>query len=157
MVLGKRTRFGLVFNATKLPSMGGDFLKELDVTKAEGCEKDSKHFMIFTVNKPRRMEEVAESIQGFNAVAVEEDRIKLLQYESEPEVVVFNKGNCFKTHAISKVIHGEDTYWEWSVVVDGDGRKKRAVSELSSDLVDSSIVPKFTKRVSEVGVEIGMH
>ena len=157
MVAGKRTRFGLVFNGCKLPSMGGDFLKELDVTNAEGCEKDGKHFMIFTVNKPRRMEDVVESIQAFNAVASEEDRIKLVQYENEPEVVVFAKGNCFKTHGISKIIHGEDTYWEWSVVVDGDGKKKRAMSELSSDLVDAAIVPKCAKRVSEVGVEIGMH
>jgi hypothetical protein len=63
MAAGKRTRFALVFNGARVPAMGGDFLKELDVIKAEGCEHDGKQFVVFTTLKPRKAGEVLSAIQ----------------------------------------------------------------------------------------------
>ena len=68
---GKRTRFGLVFDGSKAPAMGGGFLKDMDVIKAEGCEKDGKQFVIFTVSKPRKASEVLDSIKNYNEDAEE--------------------------------------------------------------------------------------
>lgn len=151
MPSGKRTRFGLVFDGVRPPSMGGGFLKELDVIKAEGCEKDGKQFLIFTTNKPRRSNDVADSVRAFNESAPDDEKLALIAFENGPEVVVFERGNCFRTHPISKIIQGameDDGYWAWSVMIDGDRKKKRAVNELESDLVEAAIRPSSAKRVA---------
>lgn len=155
MPAGKRTRFGLVFQGAQPPSMGGDFLKDLDVIKAEGCEKEGRQFLIFTTNRPRRSDDVLESLRAYNAQASE--KVEPVSFENGPLVAVFERGNCFRTHAISKIIQGamegDDGYWVWSVMMDGDRKKKRAVNELESDLVETSIRPSASKRVAGVRAE----
>ncbi len=156
MPAGKRTRFGLVFNGAQPPSMGGDFLKELDVIKAEGCEKDGVQFLIFTTNRPRRSDDVLESIRLFND-RTSDQKVELIPHDNGPLVAVFDRGNCFRTHQLSKIIQGamegDDGYWTWSVMMDGDRKKKRAVNELESDLVETSIKPASSKRVAGARVD----
>ena len=151
MAAGKRTRFALVFHGVKVPAMGGEFLKELDVIKAEGCEHDGKQFLIFTTRKPRKAADVLDAIKAFNAANAEEN-MNLVSYENEPEIVVFDRGNCYRTHPISKIIQsavgGENMSWAWSVVLDGEAKKRRAANELETDLVETSIRPSATKRVA---------
>ena len=135
--------------------MGGGFLKDMDVIKAEGCEKDGKQFVIFTVSKPRKASEVLDSIKNYNEDA--EEKMNLISFQDGPEVAVFDRGNCFRSHPISKIIQSavaEEESWVWSVVVDSDGKKKRAVNELESDLVETSIRPATTKRMASRPVEV---
>jgi hypothetical protein len=150
MAAGKRTRFALVFSGARVPAMGGDFLKELDVIKAEGCEHDGKQFVLFTTLKPRKAGEVLSAIHAFNATV--EEKMSLISYEDGPEVVVFDRGNCYRSHPIYKIIqaaaNGNDMSWTWSVVMDGEAKKRRVASELESDLVETSIRPSATKRVA---------
>jgi hypothetical protein len=145
MAAGKRTRFALVFNGTRAPAMGGEFLKELDVIKAEGCEHDGKQFVIFTTRKPRKSADVSNAVKAFNESA--EEKMHLVSYENEPEIVVFDRGNCYRKHPISKIIqsamNGDDVSWAWSVMADSEAKKKRA-----SDLVEASIRPSASKRVA---------
>ena len=150
MVAGKRTRFGLVFDGTRAPAMGGEFLKELEVIKAEGCEHDGKQFLIFTTNKPRKSSDVLDAVNTFNGAT--EEKMNLVSFEGGPEVVVFERGNCFRTHPISKIIqaamNGDDVSWVWSVMMDSDVKKKRVVSELELDLVETSVRPSASKRIA---------
>jgi len=146
---GKRTRFGLMFHGTKPPSFDGEFLKELGVIKADGCERDGDHFLVFSTNKPRKSAEVLEAVNSFNAVALE--KVNLVCFQDGPEVVVFDRGNCFRAHPMCKIIQAaaeKDAAWSWSTMIDTEGKKRRAVSELESDLVESSIRPSFLKRVA---------
>ena len=146
---GKRTRFGLMFHGTKPPSLDGDFLKELGIVKADGCERDGDHFLVFSTSKPRKSAEVLEAVNSFNAVALE--KMALGCFQDGPEVVVFDRGNCFRAHPMCKIIQAaaeKDAAWSWSTMASGEGRKKRAVSELESDLVESSIRPSFLKRMA---------
>jgi hypothetical protein len=151
MAAGKRTRFALVFNGVRVPAMGGDFLKELDVIKAEGCEHDGKQFVIFTTRKPRKAADVLSAVSAFNATT--EDKMHLIAHEDGPEVVVFDRGNCYRTHSICKIIQeamstGKDVSWAWSLVVDSESKQKRVASELETDMVETSILPSAAKRVA---------
>ena len=152
---GKRTRFGLLFQGTKPPSLDGEFLKELGVVKADGCERDGNHILVFSTSKPRRPTEVLEAVNAFNEVASE--KMNLGRFQDEPEVVVFERGNCFRAHPMCKVIQSaaeNDAAWSWSTMASGEGKKRRAVSELESDLVESSIRPSFLKRVAMRPTEV---
>jgi len=149
MAAGKRTRFALVFNGVRIPAMGGDFLKELDVINAEGCEHDGKQFVIFTTRKPRKAADVLGAISAYNATA--EEKMQLIPHEDGPEVVVFDRGNCYRTHPICKIVHaasGNDVSWEWSLLVDSESKQKRVAGELETDLNETSIRPSASKRVA---------
>lgn len=131
--------------------MGGDFLKELDVIKAEGCEHEGKQYLIFTTRKPRKAADVLSAIHGFNETT--EDKMNLVAHEDCPEIVVFERGNCYRTHPISKIIqaamaNGDDVSWEWSLMVDSESKQKRVASELETDMVETSIRPSATKRAT---------
>ena len=149
MAAGKRTRFALVFNGVRVPAMGGDFLKELDVIKAEGCEHDGKQFVVFTTRRPRKASDVLGAIQAFNATV--EEKMSLVSFEGGPEVVVFDRGNCYRSHPICKIVHaasGNDVSWEWSLLVDSESKQKRVAGELETDLVEAAIRPSVAKRAS---------
>ena len=151
MANSKRTRFGLVFEGPKVPSMGSAFLQEIDVIKADGCERDGKHFMIFTTSKPRRSTDVLDSIKAFNLA--NEEKMNLVAFEDGPEVAVFDRGQCFRTHPISKIIQNaisNEEAWSWSMLADSDKKKKRAINELESDLVETAIFPTAPKRMAIV-------
>jgi hypothetical protein len=93
---------------------------------------------------------VLSAIHAFNATV--EEKMSLISYEDGPEVVVFDRGNCYRSHPIYKIIqaaaNGNDMSWTWSVVMDGEAKKRRVASELESDLVETSIRPSATKRVA---------
>ena len=149
----KRTRFGLVFEGTKAPTMGGGFLQELDVAKADGCEHEGRHFMIFTTTKPRRSPEVLESIQTYNMAAPDEEKMNIVAFQNGPEIAVFDRGQCFRSHPISRIIQGATAAgeaWSWSMIADSEKKKKRAINELESDLVDTAILPTAPKRMAVV-------
>jgi hypothetical protein len=149
MAAGKRTRFALVFNGVRVPAMGGDFLKELDVIKAEGCEHDGKQFVVFTTRRPRKASDVLSAISAFNATS--EEKMQLIAHGDGPEVVVFDRGNCYRSHPICKIVHaasGNDVSWEWSLLADSESKQKRVAGELESDLVEASIRPSAAKRAS---------
>ena len=156
MAAGKRTRFALVFNGVRVPAMGGDFLKELAVIKAEGCEHDGKQFVVFTTRKPRKAADVLSAISAYNAAA--EEKMQLIAHEEEgPEVVVFDRGSCYRTHPICKLIHaasGNDVSWEWSLLVDSESKQKRVACELETDLVEASILPSASKRIALLPREV---
>jgi hypothetical protein len=151
MAAGKRTRFALVFCGVRVPALGGDFLKELDVIKAEGCEHNGNQFVILTTRKPRRASDVLSALSAFNETT--EEKMQLIAHENGPEVVVFDRGNCYRTHPICKIINeamtgGEDVSWAWSLMMDSESKQKRVASELESDLVETSIQPSAVKRIA---------
>jgi hypothetical protein len=150
--VSKRVRFGLVFEGTKAPAMGDGFLHELDVIQADGCEHEGNHFMIFTTTKPRRPADVLASVQAFNATATEE-KMTLIAFQGGPEVAVFDRGQCFRSHPISRIIQGATAAgeaWSWSMLADSEKKKKRAINELESDLVDTVIIPSAPKRKAAI-------
>lgn len=131
--------------------MGGDFLKELEVIKAEGCEHDGKQFVIITTRKPRKAADVQSALDAFNATT--EEKMHLVAHGDCPEIVVFDRGNCYRTHPISKIIqtamtNGDDVSWAWSLVMDSESKQKRVASELETDMVETSIRPLANKRIA---------
>lgn len=94
-----------------------------------------------------------------------------------PLVAVFDKGHAFQSHEIFRVIstaklshcqvrappavdengipildqqqsNQPTGYWSWTAAVQPDAARKRAISELTSDLVGNAINPASTKRIS---------
>jgi hypothetical protein len=144
----KRVLFGLVFEGTKVPAMGDGFLHELDVFQADGCEHEGNHLMIFTTTKPRRPADVLAAVNAFNATATDE-KMSLIAFQDGPEVAVFDRGQCFRSHPISSIIQGATAAgeaWSWSMLADSERKKKRAINELESDLVETAIIPNAPKR-----------
>ena len=103
MAAGKRTRFALVFNGVRVPAMGGDFLKELDVIKAEGCEHDGKQFVVFTTRRPRKASDVLSAISAFNATSEEKMQLKMMRAEEAIKKHQANKSKIEKEIQAQKI------------------------------------------------------
>ena len=129
MAAVKRIRFGLVFEGAR-PSMN-EFLKEIGITEAEGIQKEGKHFIVFTVGKPRRVAEVQNSVDAYNRRSSEP--IQLIPF-CDATVTTFERGNKFMSHPICQTIAQKDeTYWAWSLVM----AEQRAEQQMINDLEDS--------------------
>jgi hypothetical protein len=226
--MNKRIRFGLIFVGPK-PASDGGFLRELGIRQIEGCSLGNKHYVIFTVERPKKASDILDAVGVQNransrgaSTELEEELMRasdgvlmdgattivLMPVGSDNEtaaasggkgaaasssssksslpakqsfVAVFDKGHAFQSHEIFRMIcsaklshmqvrappavneYGNPLpasaeepaqpsgYWSWSApgVPDPSGSgKKRAVSELASDLVETSIKPSSSKRVS---------
>lgn len=136
-------RFGLVFEGTRTPAFGGGFLKDLEVTKAEGCEKDGKQFVILSVSKPRKASDVVKAVKAYNSDT--QDKMMLVPFLNGPEVVVFDRGNCYRAHPISKIIQeavaAEDS-WTWAVVAEGDAGTSKKMCDVGGKKKKSDEVGK---------------
>ncbi len=108
-----------------------EFLKEIGITDAEGIQKEGKHFIVFTVGKPRRVADVQNSIDAYNRRSSEP--IQLIPF-CDVTVTTFERGNKFMSHPISQIIAQKDeTYWSWSLVM----AERRAEQQMINDLEDS--------------------
>jgi hypothetical protein len=210
--MSRRIRFGLIFVGPS-PATDGGFLRDLGIRQIEGCSLRNKHYVLFTVERPKRSSDILEAVGAQNRVSsrgesteLEEElmmasdgvlmdgasTIVLMPVDSGDSsggvsvakssssapggsrhslVAVFDKGHAFQSHEIFRMIcaaklsHMQvsappalgdretiqpSSYWSWSApgVLDPSSGKKRVVSELSSDLVETSIKPSSSKRVS---------
>ena len=151
----KRIRFGFV--CSNANPFSYEMLPSLRMRSMECALSGDKQFVVFTVEKPVKACDVLKAIEGFNSGAGE-SALNLEKFQdSEDFIVTFEKGQRFLQHPFysviqevkkAPVVEGEaQRIWEWSI----DGipesmRHKRVAGELSSDLVEDSIVPSAPKR-----------
>ena len=151
----KRIRLGFVCsNANPFSS---DMLPSLSMRSMECVLLGEKQYVIFTVEKPVRVCDVLKAIEGFNSGAGEL-ALKLEKFQDNEELIVkFEKGQRFMQHPFYTliqeakkipVVEGEpQRIWEWGVDgIPGSVRHKRVAGELTSDLVEDSILPSDPKR-----------
>ena len=139
----KRMRFGLVFNGT-MPSMESGFLKEIGPIRAEGCCSDGKNYMMLCTRRPRKASDVVELIASYKRAGELSD----MELLGDEKITVFEKGNKFRVHPIGQTIlrmTQDPSYWSWP---QGVTSKRRALSELESDLV--RVEPTAPKRVKVI-------
>ena len=152
----KRIRFGFV--CSNASPFTVEILSSLRVRSIECALSGERQFVIFTAEKPMKGVDVLKAITDFNAECGEERMVNLETFQDSKDLIVtFEKGQRFLQHPFYAVIQeakkapvGEGEApksWEWT----HDGipeslRHKRAVGELSSDLVDDSIFPSAPKR-----------
>ena len=145
--MAKRIRFGFVFEGLR-PDIGGQTpFADLDVAEAEGCEKDGRQFVVFTVCKPRRVSDVERVVEGLEG-------IRLVSLDGGPMIATFERGHSYQGHPIYRTIQSlcancDVSYWRWSLDHPQQNRKKRVISELESDLADAVILPAAEKRASK--------
>ena len=145
--MAKRIRFGFVFEGQR-PDIGGQTpFADLDVAEAEGCEKDGRQFVVFTVCKPRRVSDVERVVEGLEG-------IRLVSLDGGPMIATFERGHSYQGHPIYRTIQSlcancDVSYWRWSLDHPQQNRKKRVISELESDLADAVILPAAEKRASK--------
>jgi hypothetical protein len=233
VAMNRRIRFGLVFLGPS-PTSDGQFLRDLGIKNIEGCSVKSKHYVLFTLDKAKKSNDIIRAVEeqnrvnngGDNASDLEiellmasdgvlsdgastmvllpvDERIVHMGDESAPSVsgdsvkgsrhskknstlvAVFDKGHAFQSHEIFRMINmaklshlhmqpppvvGEfnipasenqpSGYWSWTSPASSGAApdpsvRKRAISELTSNLVEGSIKPSAQKRMSPAPKDAG--
>ena len=65
--MNRRIRFGLIFVGPR-PATDGGFLRELGIRQIEGCSLQNKHYVIFTVERPKKSSDILNAVGAQNRV-----------------------------------------------------------------------------------------
>jgi hypothetical protein len=142
------------------------FLQGIGIKHIEGCSIGGKHYVVFTLHRARRASDIIRAVEEQNQIS----RVSLVAvfdkghaYHSHAIYQMINAARVSQMHVQPPPVAGEFNvsvtvgseakplptgYWSWTAsgVVDVSVARKRAVSELVSDLVEVDPKPKSVRR-----------